>query len=86
MLALLIYLLIINALGLGIMLYDKVMATNNRSRVPETSLLGVAAIGGSLGCLVAMYLVHHKTRHRKFKWGLPAMLIVQIVLFYFIMF
>ena len=86
MLALLIYLLIINALGLGIMLYDKIMAKNNMPRIPEATLLGVAAVGGSFGCLIAMYLVHHKTRHKKFRWGLPAMLVVQTILFCFIMF
>lgn len=80
MLAFQIYLLLINALGLGIMLFDKIMAKNNGRRIPEASLLGIAAIGGSLGCLVAMYLVHHKTRHRKFRWGLPAMLVVHIAL------
>lgn len=75
---LLIYLLIINALGFGLMHRDKVRARKNRWRIPERTLMAVAALGGSLGSLLGMYAFWHKTRHRKFTLGLPAILMVQV--------
>ena len=76
---LLVYLLIINALGFLLMLADKHKAKKNLWRIPETTLMGVAAIGGSLGSLMGMYLVRHKTRHLKFTLGIPVILALQIV-------
>lgn len=77
---LLVYLLIINALGFLLMLVDKFRAKKNLWRVPEATLLGIAAIGGSIGSLMGMYLVRHKTKHLKFTLGIPVILAVQIVL------
>lgn len=76
---LLIYLLIINALGFLLMRADKARAKKNRWRIPERTLMTVAALGGSLGSLMGMYLFRHKTRHRKFVWGIPLLLAGQIV-------
>lgn len=45
---------------------------------PELTLLGLAAIGGSVGALVAMKLFHHKTLHLKFKYGVPLILALQV--------
>ena len=75
----LIYLLAVNALGFSIMLYDKHQARNNLWRVPEKTLMGIAVIGGSLGCLIGMYTVHHKTRKPKFTVGIPVILIAQVL-------
>lgn len=72
-----IYLLAINALGLLIMHYDKYLARNNMWRIPETTLLGIAVIGGSLGCLLGMYSARHKTRKPKFFIGIPMILATQ---------
>ena len=80
-----IYLLIINALGFAIMLWDKYLAKNNLRRIPERSLFGIAVFGGSLGCILGMYTARHKTRHKSFTLGMPAILIVQIVLLYFVL-
>lgn len=77
---LLLYLLIINALGLLLMLADKRKAQKNLWRTPERTLMTVAALGGSLGCLIGMYAFRHKTRHRKFVIGVPVLLIVQLLL------
>lgn len=77
-----IYLLAINALGLLIMHYDKYLAKNNMWRIPEKTLLGIAAIGGSIGCILGMYSARHKTRKPKFSIGLPVILIVQILVLY----
>lgn len=76
---LLVYLLIINALGFILMLTDKLKAKKNLWRIPEATLLGVAAIGGSAGSLIGMYLVRHKTKHLKFTLGIPVILAVQII-------
>lgn len=73
-----IYLLLINAVGFGIMLYDKYLAKNNLWRIPEKTLLGVAAFGGSIGCLLGMYTARHKTKHLKFTIGIPVILAVQL--------
>ena len=80
----LIYLLLINAVGFGVMLYDKFLAKNNLRRTPEKTLFGIAAFGGSVGCIIGMYTVHHKTRHKSFTIGLPAILIGQLLLIWFI--
>ena len=77
----LIYLLIVNAAGFLVMTLDKLLARKNAWRIPERTLMGVSAIGGSIGVLIAMYTVRHKTRHVKFYLGVPAILAVQIGIF-----
>lgn len=79
-----IYLLIVNALGFAIMLWDKYLAKNNLRRVPEKSLFGIAVFGGSLGCIIGMYTARHKTRHKSFTLGMPTILIVQLLCLYFV--
>ena len=77
---LLFYLLLINAAGLALMLVDKWKAKKNRWRVRESTLLMVAALGGSVGCLIGMYLFRHKTLHLKFTLGIPLILAGQCLL------
>lgn len=74
-----LYLLLINALAFTVMLVDKKKAVKNRWRIPERTLLGIAAVGGSLGAVIAMQLLRHKTKHPRFSIGLPCMLAVHIV-------
>lgn len=74
----LIYLLIINAAGFLLMLVDKFKAKKNLWRIPEATLMGVAAIGGSIGSLAGMYTFRHKTKHPKFTVGIPVILVLQI--------
>lgn len=74
------YLLIINAVGFILMLVDKFKARNNLWRIPEATLIGVALIGGSIGSLLGMYTVRHKTRHTLFTVGIPLILIFQVIL------
>lgn len=78
---LLIYLLLINAIGFVLMLTDKYKAKKKLWRIPEAALLCAAALGGSIGALIGMYLVRHKTQHLKFTLGIPAILSVQIIAF-----
>ena len=73
------YLLIINALGLLFMLIDKQKAKRNAWRIPEATLLTIAALGGSIGCIAGMYLFRHKTKHLKFTVGLPLLFILNFV-------
>ena len=80
MIPLLVYLLIINAVAFFLMLADKQKARKNRWRIPEATLIGVAAIGGSIGALWGMYAFRHKTKHPKFTIGIPFILALQIVL------
>lgn len=82
---LILYLLIINAAAFLLMLADKHKARKKLWRVPEATLLGTAAIGGSIGALMGMYLVRHKTRHLKFTVGIPVILALQIILLIFIL-
>ena len=74
---LLYYLLLINAAGFLLMLVDKWKAKKNRWRVRESTLLTVAALGGSIGSLAGMYLFRHKTQHLKFTLGVPLILAAQ---------
>lgn len=74
----LIYLLIINAVGFLVMTADKLYAKKNMRRIPERTLLGVAVIGGSIGVWAGMYTVRHKTKHMKFVIGIPLILLCQL--------
>ena len=82
---LLLYLLTVNALSLYFMLADKCKAMKNAWRIPEATLLGLAAIGGSLGAWLGMVLFRHKTRHPKFYLGVPLLLILHIALLLWLM-
>ena len=82
---LLAYLLIINAAGFLLMRSDKVRARKNRWRIPEATLMTVAALGGSAGSLLGMYTFRHKTRHLKFTLGIPAILVAQAALLVYLL-
>ena len=75
---LIIYLIIVNAVGFILMLSDKQKAKKGTWRIPEATLMGVAAIGGSLGAFAGMRLFRHKTKHPKFFIGIPVIIILQI--------
>ena len=76
---LIIYLLIINALGFLLMLIDKYKARKNLWRIPEKTLLGVALIGGSIGSFAGMQIFRHKTKHPRFYIGIPIIMAVQLI-------
>jgi uncharacterized membrane protein YsdA (DUF1294 family) len=78
----LVYLLLINIIGIYIMYLDKRKAKKGYWRIPEATLFMVAALFGSVGILVGMRLYHHKTKHFKFVFGIPATLVVQAFLIY----
>ena len=76
----LLYLIIVNAAAFLLMLADKLKAKRGAWRIPEATLMGIAAIGGSIGALAGMYLFRHKTKHIKFTLGIPVILIGQIAM------
>lgn len=77
--ALWLWLLIINLLAFASGGIDKWRAKRGKWRIAESTLLALAALGGGPGLLVAMRVFHHKTRHKKFTWGVPAIIIAQII-------
>ena len=77
---LLAYLIIINAAAFILMLADKIKAKRGAWRIPEATLMGIAALGGSVGALAGMYTFRHKTKHIKFIVGMPLILAAQIVI------
>lgn len=81
---LLVFLCIINALSFLLMLIDKQKAKKKRWRIPERTLLGVCAIGGSVGGLLGLYLLRHKTLHKRFAIGIPVMFVVHLAALYFL--
>jgi uncharacterized membrane protein YsdA (DUF1294 family) len=74
----LIYLLIVNAIAFALMFIDKQKAKKKKWRISEATLMGFAALGGSIGALMGMYTFRHKTLHKKFTIGIPAILISQL--------
>lgn len=73
------YLFLVNALAFLLMLADKRKAQKKLWRIPEATLMTMAAIGGSIGALAGMYTFRHKTRKPKFYIGIPVILALQIM-------
>ena len=74
------YLIATNLIGFALMGIDKYKAKKRTFRIPEATLFIVAIIGGSIGSIIGMYAFRHKTRHWYFVYGMPAILILQILL------
>lgn len=81
---LLTYLVIVNIVGFAMMGIDKKRAVRGAWRISEASLFLSAVIGGSIGCILGMKTFRHKTKHWYFKYGMPAILILQIILLLYI--
>ncbi len=77
---LLYYFIGINVLTFFVYGIDKWKAQKNKWRISEATLLTLAIIGGSIGALLGMRIWHHKTLHAKFKYGVPLILLAQIIL------
>lgn len=76
----LIYLLIINVIAFALMGIDKGKAKKGAWRISEKSLFLSAILGGSIGAIAGMQAFRHKTKHWYFKYGMPAILILQLVI------
>ena len=73
-----VYLLGMNILGFALMFSDKRRARRRDWRVRERTLFLAAVFGGSFGSLLGMWLLHHKTKHWYFVWGMPLILLVKL--------
>lgn len=78
--AIAIYLAAITLVTFVMFAIDKSKSKSKSRRIPERTLLIISAMGGSLGAMLAMHFVRHKTQHAKFKYGIPAMLFAHIAL------
>ena len=74
------YLLAINIATFFLYGIDKYKARKGRWRISEATLLMMAVIGGSIGAWAGMRLWHHKTMHKKFKYGIPIIIILQVTI------
>ena len=74
------YLLAVNIATFLLYGIDKYKAKKGRWRISEATLLLMAVIGGSIGAWVGMRIWHHKTMHKKFKYGIPIIIIMQVAL------
>lgn len=82
----LIYLLMVNLIGFLMMWSDKRRAKLGKWRIPEQTLFIVTALGGGAGTIAGMYTFRHKTKKLKFTIGLPAIVILEIILVIYLKF
>ena len=80
-----LYLIIINAVGLLLMLADKRAAKKSAWRIPEARLMSIALSGGCFGVYAGMMLFRHKTKHSKFRLGVPLIIVLYVMLFVFLL-
>ena len=78
------YLLVVNTLTFLLYGIDKYKAKKARWRISEATLLMMAVVGGSIGAWAGMRLWHHKTMHKKFKYGIPLIILLQIALVFYL--
>lgn len=78
------YVIVINVITLMMYGIDKWKAKHSKWRIPEATLLIMAAVGGSIGAWTGIKLFHHKTLHKKFKYGVPAIFLIQLGIMVFV--
>ena len=74
------YILCMSITGFSSMGIDKGRARRHAWRIPEATLFAIAIFGGSLGSTIGMHVFRHKTQHWYFKYGMPAILLIHILL------
>ena len=79
------YLLAVNIATFFLYGIDKYKAKKGRWRISEATLLLMAVVGGSIGAWTGMRLWHHKTMHKKFKYGIPIIIILQVALAFYLL-
>lgn len=79
-----IWLIIINIITFAVFGIDKKKAIDGKFRISELTLFVLSILGGSLGGFIAMHTFHHKTKKWYFKFGIPLILIAQVLLIIFI--
>ena len=79
-----LYLLVMSLIAFGAFGIDKFKAKTDCWRISERTLFLLALIGGGVGAFLGMKVFHHKTLHKKFVIGIPAIMIVQLALIVFV--
>ena len=79
------YVLILNFVTMLVYGIDKFMAKKGKWRIPESTLLLLAVWGGSIGAWLGMRVWRHKTQHKKFKYGIPVIFILQVALCFYLL-
>ncbi len=79
-LVILIWLVGINLLAFLMMARDKSRAKGKKQRIPEKTLFVTAILGGSIGAMLGMWTFRHKTKHKTFVYGMPAILLAQLLI------
>lgn len=74
------YLILINLVAVILTVYDKSAAIGHKRRIRESTLLMVSVFGGSIFMLLTMLFIRHKTRHPKFMYGIPLIIIIELIL------
>lgn len=74
------YLITVNIVAFALMGIDKYKAKKKQWRIPERTLFLSAAVGGSIGAMYGMHLFRHKTKHKSFLFGMPAILAMQLLI------
>lgn len=81
--ALLLYIAIVNIIALLVMRIDKYKAQRHQWRISEASIFLVGLLGGGFGVLLGMNIFHHKTKHLKFTIGIPVVIALNIISFWY---
>lgn len=76
------YIIGLNLIGFIIMGFDKFAAIRNMRRVPEKTLFAIALFGGAIGVYLGMNTFRHKTKTPYFMYGIPALIVLNIVIYY----
>jgi len=76
----LIYLATISLFAVVFTLYDKIAAKCGARRIPEKTLFAISAFGGAIAMYITMLIIRHKTKHKSFMIGIPAIIIAHIIL------
>lgn len=77
---LLLYLLVVNIVGIIVTVYDKLAAERNKWRVRERTLFILSALGAGISVYITMLLIRHKTKHKSFMIGIPAITALELVI------
>lgn len=75
------YLIFISVIAVVITVSDKILSVCHKKRVSENMLMTISLLGGSIAMFLTMIVIRHKTRHKKFMFGIPLMVIIQLSLF-----